>query len=107
MNGEPRAIDAGEGAVWVAERSPTGADNLRRDRSAQRRGRRASGRAGGDQRHPRCDGAVGPRPPRPDPHQGEPGHARADRARPAVGRDARRLAVAAGYVWVTDYGETP
>ena len=28
MIGEPRAIDAGEGAVWVAEQSPVGPDNL-------------------------------------------------------------------------------
>ena len=28
MIGQPRAIDAGEGAVWVAEQSPWGDDNL-------------------------------------------------------------------------------
>ena len=36
MSGEPRAIDAGEGAVWVAEQSPTGPDHARRDRSPHR-----------------------------------------------------------------------
>ena len=53
MIGQPRAIDAGEGAVWVAEQSPTGADNLVEidPHSATVVGRLAG--AGGHQRHPR------------------------------------------------------
>ena len=105
MNGEPRAIDAGEGAVWVAERSPTGADNLVEidPHSAAIVGRLAVPEGINDIRA--ANGAVwvlGRRAPtliKVSPVT------RVPIVRLHVGRDARRLAVAAGYVWVTDYGE--
>ena len=105
MNGEPRAIDAGEGAVWVAERSPTGADNLVEidPHSATVVGRLPVPEGINDIRA--ADGAVwvlGRRAPtliKVSPVT------RVPIVRLHVGRDARRLAVAAGYVWVTDYGE--
>ena len=96
MNGEPRAIDAGEGAVWVAERSPTGADNLVEidPHSAAVIGRLAVPEGINDIRA--ANGAVwvlGRRAPtliKVSPVT------RVPIVRLHVGRDARRLAVAAG-----------
>jgi DNA-binding beta-propeller fold protein YncE len=105
MNGEPRAIDAGEGGVWVAEQSAGGPDNLVEidPHSGTVVGRVPVPEGINDIRA--ADGAVwvlGRRKPtliKVSPVTRMP------LVRIRVGRDARRLAVAAGYVWVTDYGE--
>ena len=105
MIGEPRAIDAGEGAVWVAEQSPRGPDNLVEidPHTATVVGRVAIPEGINDIRA--ANGAVwvlGRRAP--DADQGQRGDPPADRAH-RVGRHAERVDVAAGYVWVTDYGD--
>jgi DNA-binding beta-propeller fold protein YncE len=104
MQGEPRAIDAGEGAVWVAEQSAAGPDNLVEiDPHTATVAARVSVPEGiNDIRA--ADGAVwvlGRRAPtliKVSPVSRTP------IVRMKVGRDPQRLAVAAGYVWVTDYG---
>jgi streptogramin lyase len=105
MNGEPRAIDAGEGGVWVAEQSPAGPDHLAEvdPHSGAVVGRLAVPEGINDIRA--ADGAVwvlGRRKPtliKVSPVTRMP------IVRMRVGKDAQRLAVAAGYVWVTDYGD--
>jgi DNA-binding beta-propeller fold protein YncE len=105
MAGEPRAIDAGEGAVWVAEQSPAGPDNLVEidPHSAAIVGRLAVPEGINDIRA--AAGAVwvlGRREPnliKISPVTRTP------IVRIRMGHRAQRLAVAAGYVWVTDYGD--
>jgi streptogramin lyase len=105
MDGEPRAIDAGEGGVWVAEESGGGASNLVEidPHSAAVVARTPIPEGINDIRA--ADGAVWllGRTKRnlikvsPASHQ--------PIVRIHVGRGAQRLAVAAGYVWVTDTGD--
>jgi hypothetical protein len=107
MNGEPRAIDAGEGGVWVAEDAGGGggASNLVEidPHSAAVVARTPIPEGINDIRA--ADGAVWllGRTKRdlikvsPASHQ--------PIVRIHIGRGAQRLAVAAGYVWVTDYDD--
>jgi DNA-binding beta-propeller fold protein YncE len=105
MDGEPRAIDAGEGAVWVAEDAGGGASNLVEidPHSAAVVARTPIPEGINDIRA--ADGAVWLL-----------GHTKRNliKVSPAshepivrihIGRGAQRLAVAAGYVWVTDTGD--
>jgi DNA-binding beta-propeller fold protein YncE len=105
MQGEPRAIDAGEGGVWVAEQSPTGPDNLVEidPHTAAVAGRLSVPEGINDIRA--ADGAVwvlGRRAP--TLIKVSPVSLMPVVRIPKVGRDPQRLAVAAGYVWVTDFG---
>jgi DNA-binding beta-propeller fold protein YncE len=105
MIGTPRAIDAGEGAVWVAEQSPRGSDNLVEidPHTATVVGRVAIPEGINDIRA--ANGAVwvvGRHVPvliKVSAATGEPV------VRIGMGRHAERVDVAAGYVWVTDYGD--
>jgi streptogramin lyase len=105
MIGQPRAIDAGEGAVWVAEQSSTGADNLVEidPHTATVVGRVAIPEGINDLRA--ANGAVwvvGRHAPiliKVSPATRQPV------VRLKMGRHAERVDVAAGYVWVTEYGE--
>jgi hypothetical protein len=105
MLGEPRAIDAGEGAVWVAEQSPGGPDNLVEidPHTATVVGRVAIPEGINDIRA--ANGAVwvlGRLVPKLI-------KVSAATRQPIValkmGRHAERVDVGAGYVWVTEYGE--
>jgi DNA-binding beta-propeller fold protein YncE len=105
MVGEPRAIDAGEGAIWVAEQSPSGPDHLAEidPHSGTVVGRLAVPEGINDIRA--SNGAVWVLGRR------EPNLIKVSAptlkpiARIPVGRKALRVAVAAGYVWVTNYGD--
>ncbi|HKE78227.1 MAG TPA: hypothetical protein VKB54_02930, partial [Solirubrobacteraceae bacterium] len=105
MLGEPRAIDAGEGAIWVAEQSPSGPDHLAEidPHSGTVVGRLAVPEGINDIRA--SNGAVWVLGRR------EPNLIKVSAptlkpiARIPVGRKALRVAVAAGYVWVTNYGD--
>lgn len=105
MLGRPRAIDAGEGAVWVAEQTPGGPDNLVEidPHTATIVGRLQLPEGINDIRA--ANGAVwvlGRLKPNLIKVSGATG-------RPVVripmGHHAERVDVAAGYVWVTDYGD--
>jgi DNA-binding beta-propeller fold protein YncE len=105
MIGRPRAIDAGEGAVWVAEQSPVGPDQLVEidPHTATVVGRLAVAEGINDIRA--ANGAVwvlgrhSPTLIKVSPATRQP------IVRIPVGRHAERVDTAAGYVWVTDYGD--
>jgi DNA-binding beta-propeller fold protein YncE len=105
MSGAPRAIDAGEGAVWVAEQSPTGPDYLVEidPHTATVVGRLAVAEGINDIRA--ANGAVwvlgrhSPTLIKVSPATRQP------IVRLPMGRHAERVDTAAGYVWVTDYGD--
>ena len=105
MSGAPRAIDAGEGAIWVAEQSPTGPDHLVEidPHTATVVGRLAVAEGINDIRA--ANGAVwvlgrhSPTLIKVSPATRQP------IVRIAMGRHAERVDTAAGYVWVTDYGD--
>jgi DNA-binding beta-propeller fold protein YncE len=105
MIAQPRAIDAGEGAVWVAEQSPAGPDNLVEidPHTATVVGRLAVPEGINDVRA--ANGAVwvvgrhAPTLIKVSPATRQP------IVRLRMGRHAERVDVAAGYVWVTDYGD--
>jgi len=104
MVGQPRAIDAGEGAVWVAEQSQY-ADNLVEidPHTATVVGRLAVPEGINDIRA--ANGAVwvlGRHKPVLI-KVSAPTRQRIVTLR--MGRHAERVDVAAGFVWVTDYGE--
>jgi DNA-binding beta-propeller fold protein YncE len=103
--GKPRAIDAGEGAVWVAEQSQGGPDTLVEidPHTATVVGRVAIPEGINDIRA--ANGAVwvlGRHTPtliKVSPATRQPV------VRLKMGRHAERVDVAAGFVWVTDYGD--
>jgi streptogramin lyase len=105
LSGEPRAVDAGEGAVWVAEQSPTGPDHLVEidPHTATVVGRLAVAEGINDIRA--ANGAVwvlgrhSPTLIKVSPATRQP------IVRLSMGRHAERVDTAAGYVWVTDYGD--
>jgi protein kinase-like protein len=105
MIGRPRAIDAGEGAVWVAEQSPVGPDQLVEidPHTATVVGRLAVAEGINDIRA--ANGAVwvlgrhSPTLIKVSPATRQP------IVRIPVGRHAERVDTAAGYVWVTGYGD--
>ena len=104
MIGQPRAIDAGEGAVWVAEQSQY-ADNLVEidPHTATVVGRLAVPEGINDIRA--ANGAVWVLG-RHKPVLIKVSAASRQRVVTLpMGRHAERLDVAAGYVWVTDYGD--
>jgi serine/threonine protein kinase/DNA-binding beta-propeller fold protein YncE len=105
MMGEPRAIDAGEGAVWVAEQSPAGPDNLVEidPHTATVVGRVPIAEGINDIRA--ANGAVWVLGRRAPVLIKVSGATRQPLVRIKVGRHAERVDVAAGYVWVTDYGD--
>ena len=105
MIGQPRAIDAGEGAVWVAEQSPWGADTLVEidPHTAMVVGRLPVPEGINDVRA--ANGAVWVLG-RHKPVLIKVSAASRQRVVTLpVGRHAERLDVAAGFVWVTDYGD--
>ena len=105
MIGQPRAIDAGEGAVWVAEQSPWGADTLVEidPHTAMVVGRLPVPEGIDDVRA--ANGAVWVLG-RHKPVLIKVSAASRQRVVTLpVGRHAERLDVAAGFVWVTDYGD--
>ena len=105
MVGQPRAIDAGEGAVWVAEQSPWGADNLVEidPHTATVVARLAVVEGINDIRA--ANGAVWVLG-RHKPVLIKVSAATRQRVVTLpMGRHAERVDVAAGYVWVTGYGD--
>jgi DNA-binding beta-propeller fold protein YncE len=105
MMGEPRAIDAGEGAVWVAEQSPVGPDYLVEidPHTATVVGRVPIAEGINDIRA--ANGAVWVLGRRAPVLIKVSGATRQPLVRIKVGRHAERVDAAAGYVWATDYGD--
>jgi DNA-binding beta-propeller fold protein YncE/predicted Ser/Thr protein kinase len=104
MVGRPRAIDAGEGAVWVAEQSPWGADNLVEidPHTATVVGRVPVPEGINDIRA--ANGAVWVLGRHKPVLIKISGATRQRVVTLAMGRHAERVDVAAGFVWVTGYG---
>jgi DNA-binding beta-propeller fold protein YncE len=105
MMDEPRAIDAGEGAVWVAEQSPWGADNLVEidPHTATVVGRLPVPEGINDIRA--ANGAVWVLGRHKPVLIKVSAPTRQRIVTLKMGRHAERVDVAAGFVWVTDYGE--
>jgi len=105
MIGEPRAIDAGEGAVWVAEQMPAGPDNLVEidPHSATIAGRLPVADGINDIRA--AEGAVWVVSRRKPNLIKVSGATRTPVVSIPMGRHAERVDAGAGYVWVTNYGE--
>jgi hypothetical protein len=105
MIGEPRAVDAGEGAVWVAEQSPWGADNLVEidPHTATVVGRLPVPEGINDIRA--ANGAVWVLGRHKPVLIKVSAPTRQRIVTLKMGRHAERVDVAAGFVWVTDYGD--
>jgi hypothetical protein len=105
MIDEPRAIDAGEGAVWVAEQSPWGADNLVEidPHTATVVGRLPVPEGINDIRA--ANGAVWVLGRHKPVLIKVSAPTRQRIVTLKMGRHAERVDVAAGFVWVTDYGD--
>jgi predicted Ser/Thr protein kinase len=105
MIDEPRAIDAGEGAVWVAEQSPWGADNLVEidPHTATVVGRLQVPEGINDIRA--ANGAVWVLGRHKPVLIKVSAPTRQRIVTLPMGRHAERVDVAAGFVWVTDYGD--
>jgi streptogramin lyase len=105
MIGEPRAIDAGEGAVWVAEQMPAGPDNLVEidPHTATVVARVPMAEGINDIRA--ANGAVWVLGRRAPMLIKVSAATREPIVRIPMGHHAQRVDVAAGYVWVTDYGD--
>jgi streptogramin lyase len=105
MIGQPRAIDAGEGAVWVAEQSPVGPDQLVEidPHTATIVGRLAVPEGINDVRA--ANGAVWVLGRHSPTLIKVSAATRQPIVRIDMGRHAERVDTAAGYVWVTDYGD--
>jgi predicted Ser/Thr protein kinase len=105
MIGQPRAIDAGEGAVWVAEQSPWGADNLVEidPHTATVVGRLPVPEGINDIRA--ANGAVWVLGRHKPVLIKVSAPTRQRIVTLPMGRHAERVDVAAGFVWVTGYGD--
>ncbi|HEY0364699.1 MAG TPA: protein kinase [Solirubrobacteraceae bacterium] len=105
MVDEPRAIDAGEGAVWVAEQSPWGADNLVEidPHTATVVGRLQVPEGINDIRA--ANGAVWVLGRHKPVLIKVSAPTRQRIVTLPMGRHAERVDVAAGFVWVTGYGD--
>jgi hypothetical protein len=105
MVGQPRAIDAGEGAVWVAEQSPAGPDQLVEidPHTATIVGRLSVAEGINDIRA--ANGAVWVLGRHSPTLIKVSAATRQPIVRIPMGRHAERVDTAAGYVWVTDYGD--
>jgi DNA-binding beta-propeller fold protein YncE len=104
MIGQPRAIDAGEGAVWVAEQSPSGPDQLVEidPHTATVVARLPVAEGINDIRA--ANGAVWVLGRHSPTLIKVSAATRQPIVRLSVGRHAERVDTAAGYVWVTEYG---